>query len=98
MTDAELGLNTFIRRDGDKYIVAQGVKIRLEDKPLAWQRGIICRGTACYRGRNKDPGGLEHMVKFAWPSDKRCREGDLLKLAKERGVKGIAEWVHHEQI
>ena len=38
------------------------------------------------------------MVKFAWPSDKRCREGDLLKLAKERGVKGIAEWVHYEQI
>ncbi|KFZ22993.1 hypothetical protein V502_02529 [Pseudogymnoascus sp. VKM F-4520 (FW-2644)] len=98
MTDAELGLNTFIRRDGNKYIVAQCVRICLEDKPLAWQRGIICRGTACYRGRNKDPGGWKHMVKFAWPSDKRCREGDLLKLAKERGVKGIAEWVHHEQI
>ena len=37
-------------------------------------------------------------MKFAWPSDKRQREGDLLKLAKERGVKGIAEWFHHEQI
>jgi len=56
------------------------------------------RGTACYRGRNNDPGRWEHVVKFAWPSDKRCQEGDLLKLAKERGVKGIAEWVHHEQI
>ena len=98
MTDAELGLNTFIRRDGDTYIVAQGVRICLEDKPLACQKAIVCRGTACYRGRNKDPGGWEHVVKFAWPSDKRCREGDLLKLAKERGVKGIAEWVHHEQI
>lgn len=98
MTDTELGLNTFIRRDGDKYIVAQGVRICLEDKPLAWQRAIVCRGTACYRGRNKDPGRWEHVVKFAWPSDKRCREGDLLKLAKERAVKGIAEWVHHEQI
>ncbi|OAF59713.1 hypothetical protein VC83_03925 [Pseudogymnoascus destructans] len=98
MTEAELGLNTFIRRDGDKYIVAQGVRIWLEDKPLAWQRAIVCRGTACYRGRNKDPGRWDHVVKFAWPSDKRYREGDLLKLAKERGVKGIAEWVHHEQI
>ena len=38
------------------------------------------------------------MVKFAWPSDKRQREGDILKLAKERGVKGIAEWLYHEQI
>ena len=98
MTDAELGLNTFIGRDGDKYIVAQGVRIYLEDRPLAWQRAIVCRGTACYRGRSKDPGKWEHMVKFAWPSDKRYREGDLLKLAKERGVQGIAEWVHHEQI
>ncbi|KAL5354469.1 hypothetical protein ACLOAV_000558 [Pseudogymnoascus australis] len=97
MTDAELGMNTFIRRDGNKYIVAQGLRVCLEDKPLAWQRAIVCRGTACYRG-NKDPGGWEYVVKFAWPSDKRCREGDLLKLAKERGVKGIAEWVHHEQI
>ncbi|KAL7799783.1 serine/threonine-protein kinase Sgk2 [Trichoderma ceciliae] len=98
MTDAELGLNTFIRRDGDKYIVAQGMRICLEKKPIACQRAIVCRGTACYRGRNKDPGGWEYVVKFAWPSDKRCREGELLKLAKERGVKGIAEWVHHEQI
>ncbi|KFY03989.1 hypothetical protein V490_00032, partial [Pseudogymnoascus sp. VKM F-3557] len=40
MTDAELGLNTFIRRDGNKYIVAQGLGICLEDKPLAWQRAI----------------------------------------------------------
>jgi len=38
------------------------------------------------------------VVKFAWPSDKRQEEGRLLKLAKERGVTGVAEWVHHEQI
>ncbi|KFY04008.1 hypothetical protein V490_00025 [Pseudogymnoascus sp. VKM F-3557] len=108
MTDAELGLNTFIRRDGNKYIVAQGLGICLEDKPLAWQRAIVCRGTACYRGRNKDPGGWEHVVKIEdllggqaarlAKGDRLCREGDLFKLAKERGVKGIAEWVHHEQI
>jgi hypothetical protein len=35
MTNAELGLNTFIRRGGNKYIVTQGVRISLEDKPLA---------------------------------------------------------------
>ena len=36
MTDSELGLNTFIKRDGnDKYIVAQEVNIYLEDKPIA---------------------------------------------------------------
>lgn len=37
-------------------------------------------------------------MKFAWHSDKRQREGRLLKLAKERSVTGIAEWFNHEQI
>ncbi|OBT59276.1 hypothetical protein VE04_00365 [Pseudogymnoascus sp. 24MN13] len=39
MTDAELGLNTFIRRHGNKYIVAQGLRICLVDKPLALAKG-----------------------------------------------------------
>ncbi|KAH6725072.1 hypothetical protein BKA61DRAFT_42781 [Leptodontidium sp. MPI-SDFR-AT-0119] len=99
MTEAELGLNTFIKRDATgKYIVVRGVRIFQEDHPIASQKAIVCRGTTCYRGRRGDPGEWEHVVKFAWPSDKRQREGDLLKLAKERGVKGIAEWFHHEQI
>jgi hypothetical protein len=37
-------------------------------------------------------------VKFAWPSDKRQREGRLLKLAKDRGVIGIAKWLNYEQV
>ncbi|KAF2802994.1 uncharacterized protein BDZ99DRAFT_503654 [Mytilinidion resinicola] len=99
MTEAELGLNTFIKRDGNsKYIVVRGVRISQEDHPIASQKAIVCRGTTCYRRRRGDSGAWEHVVKFAWPSDKRQREGDLLKLAKERGVKGIAEWFHHEQI
>ncbi|KAH6661767.1 hypothetical protein B0J14DRAFT_707992 [Halenospora varia] len=99
MTDAELGLNTFIKRDGNgKYIVAQGVRISLEDKPIASTKAIVCRGTTCYRGRRTDSMGWEYVVKLAWPSDKRQREGRLLKLAKERGVTGIVEWFNHEQI
>ncbi|KAM3066403.1 hypothetical protein ACMFMG_012093 [Clarireedia jacksonii] len=81
MTDAELGLNTFVKHDGNgKYIVARDVNICLEDKPIASTKAI------------------EYVVKFAWPSDKRQREGELLKLAKERGVTGIATWFNHEQI
>jgi hypothetical protein len=99
MTDAELGLNTFIKRDGNgKYIVARDVKIFLEDKPIASTKAIVCRGTTCYRGRRSDSTKWEYVVKFAWPSDKRQREGELLKMAKERGVTGIAVWFNHEQI
>lgn len=99
MTDAELGLNTFIKHDGNgKYIVARDVRISLEDKPIASTKAIVCRGTTCYRGRRSDSTEWEYVVKFAWPSDKRQREGELLKLAKERGVTGIAVWFNHEQI
>ncbi len=36
MTHAELGLNTFIKHDGNgKYIVARDVRISLEEKPIA---------------------------------------------------------------
>ncbi|PQE24972.1 serine threonine- kinase Sgk2 protein [Rutstroemia sp. NJR-2017a BVV2] len=99
MTDAELGLNTFVKHDGNgKYIVARDVKISLEDKPIASTKAIVCRGTTCYRGRRSDSTEWEYVVKFAWPSDKRQQEGKLLKLAKERGVTGIATWFNHEQI
>jgi hypothetical protein len=99
MADAELGLNTFIKRDGKhRYIVAQGIRISLEDRPIAVTKAIVCRGTACYRGRRPSSTDWEYVVKFAWPSDKRQREGELLKLAKENKVTGIAMWFNHEQI
>jgi hypothetical protein len=99
MSDAELGLNTFIKRDGTgKYIVARDVRISLEDNPITSTKVIVCRGTTCYQGRRRDSADWDYVVKFAWPSDKRQREGMLLKLAKERGVTGVAEWFHHEQV
>lgn len=99
MTDAELGLNTFIKRDvNSKYIVVHGVRISQEDRSIASQKAIVCRGTTCYRGKRGDSGEWEHVMKFAWPSDQQQQEGDLLRLAKERGFKGIAEWLHHDEI
>jgi hypothetical protein len=99
ITDAELGLNTFIKRDRTgKYVVAARARISLEDKPIASTKAIVCRGTTYYRGRKRNSTGWEYVVKFAWPSDKRQREGRLLKLARERGVTGVAEWFYHEQI
>lgn len=54
MPDAELGLNPFIKRHGtSKYIVVRGIRISLEDKPIAPTKAIICRGTTCYRGRRR---------------------------------------------
>lgn len=99
MSDAELGLNTFIKRDENgKYILAQDARIYLENKPIASTKAIVCRGTTCYRGKRSDSPKWEYVAKFVWPSDKRQREGTLLKLAKDRGVTGISDWFSHEQI
>lgn len=99
MSDAELGLNTFIKSDNDgKYVTVRGTRISLEDRPIASTKAIVCRGTTCYRGRESISEGWEYVVKFAWPSEKRQREGRLLKLAKDRGVRGIAEWFSHDQV
>lgn len=77
MTDAELGLNTFITRDGNaKYIIAGDMKISMEEKPIASTKAIVCRGTTCYRGQGIELAP-EYVVKFAWPSDKRQREIEI---------------------
>ncbi|KAI9852509.1 MAG: hypothetical protein M1824_001884 [Vezdaea acicularis] len=99
MSDEELGLNTFIKRDNiGSHIMSHRSKIYLEDTPIASKNGIVCRGTTCYRGKGERAIEWEYVVKFSWPSAKRRREGELLRLAKDRGVKGIARWVDHQDI
>jgi hypothetical protein len=58
MSDAELGLKTFIKRKGSsKYVIVPGVRIALEDKLIALTKVKVCRGTTCYRGRRSDSSG-----------------------------------------
>jgi hypothetical protein len=93
MSDEELGINTYIKEDKDgKYIMFKGddetkeTKLYLDDRPIAFQRAIMCRGTTCYRAKRQNSKRWEFVVKFSWRSDKRRAEGDLLRLAKERNV------------
>ncbi|KAJ2996584.1 hypothetical protein NUW58_g927 [Xylaria curta] len=97
MGDDAMGLDTFIeRKDGHRYVTlddANGkeTKVRL-DKAMVRQKAIVCRGTTCYGTRNS------HVAKFSWASDKRKLEVEQLKLAEEKGVKGVARVVAHRQI
>jgi len=105
MSDEELGLDTFIERDdGDQFITvvedATGKerRLQLEPVPIAYQRAIVCRGTSCFRARTPSSKDLQYVVKFSWVSDKRRPEADLLRLARERGVKGVAKLFGHHHI
>ena len=93
MEDEELGLDTFMKRDGQSPTVAIGdaitgedVTLKLEASPFITQRAIVSRGTFCYRTADQ-----QHVVKFSWRSDKRRPEADHLK--RSQGVKGIAKLV-----
>ncbi|KAI9780023.1 MAG: hypothetical protein M1816_003194 [Peltula sp. TS41687] len=105
MSDDELGLNTYIKEDTvGKYILFRGDderkegKLYLEDRPIAFQRAIVCRGTTCYRAKRPNSESWEFVVKFSWRSDKRPAEGDLLRLAKERNVWGVAQPLGHQDL
>lgn len=100
MSDSELGLDCYIEH-GDQVnsIIIQedstkrDIKIQLEQKPLIIQRAIVCRGTTCYRSKDR-----KKVVKLSWPSDLRQQESKLLRRARENGVEGVATLVGHHDI
>ncbi|OJD15290.1 hypothetical protein AJ78_04439 [Emergomyces pasteurianus Ep9510] len=100
MSDEELGLDTFIARDedGSKSITVKGPGT-LEEKVLwlgeilSFQRAIVCRGTTCFL--TNDGQGV---AKFSWVSDKRRPEIELLELAGQKNVQGVARIVGHSTI
>ncbi|KAF2458841.1 serine/threonine-protein kinase Sgk2 [Lineolata rhizophorae] len=101
MNEDELGLDTFIERDGGcRFIhIEQGRRrLQLEPEPLTRQRAIVCRGTSCYLTGDLDSEGWSYVTKFSWTSDKRKPEADLLGLANQRNVEGIAKLVSHHRI
>ena len=92
MSDKELGLDAFLQqKDGGLFVSVtddtsgKKKRLQLEPKPFVKQRAVVCRGTNCYRTHDQ-----ASVVKFSWTSDKRKPEAELLRLARERSVKGIA--------
>lgn len=97
MGNDAMGLDIFIERENThRYVTldaAGGKETRVKlTKPIVRQRAIVCRGTTCYATRDG------HVAKFSWASDKRKLEVEQLKLAEERGVKGVAKLVAHRRI
>ncbi|KAL1971575.1 hypothetical protein VTN31DRAFT_2196 [Thermomyces dupontii] len=101
MDEEELGLDTFMERDGDRRFIRvehEGTerKLQLELEPLTRQRAIVCRGTSCFLTKAPDSDDWDHVAKFSWTSDRRNPEAHLLELAKQKEVEGIARLVGHQ--
>ncbi|EDN09008.1 predicted protein [Histoplasma mississippiense (nom. inval.)] len=100
MSDEDLGLDSFIARDedGNKSITVKGPgtldeKVLQLGEILSFQRAIVCRGTTCFL--TNDGQGV---AKFSWVSDKRRPEVELLELAGQKNVQGVARIIGHSTI
>lgn len=105
MSDEELGLDTFTRLNEKNRSITitedttgKERRLNLDVDPIVYQRAIVCRGTSCYRATTLSPKDMQYVVKFSWVSDKRRPEADLLRLARERGVEGVARLFGHDHI
>ena len=83
MDEEQLGLDTFIERDGDRHFVRvqheeSEVRLELQPKPLIRQRAIVSRGTSCFLSRMGNSEDWEYVTKFSWTSDRREPEATLL--------------------
>ncbi|KAH8743883.1 serine/threonine-protein kinase Sgk2 [Diaporthe sp. PMI_573] len=102
MDDDAMGLDTFIERGKDadgkehRHVTlddANGKETRIRlVEAMVRQKAVVCRGTTCFRTKSN------HVAKLSWASDKRGLEVEQLKLAEERGVKGVARVVAHRRI
>lgn len=64
-------------------------------RTLCSRPGIVCRGTYCALAQL---GTTQLLVKYSWRSEARGNEGELLQLAAQRGVIGVARHVAHEDL
>ncbi|KAH8753314.1 FunK1 protein kinase [Diaporthe sp. PMI_573] len=105
MNEEELGLDICTEQDEDGrfiHIEQDGPggrkRLRLDSNPITRQRAIVCRGTSCYLTKPSESADWDYVAKFSWTSDRRKPEADLLRLAHERGVEGIAKVIGHRCI
>ena len=105
MDDEELGLDICTEEGIDSRFITleqdgteNATKLRLDPSPFIYQRAIVCRGTSCFLAKTPASESHDCVAKFSWTSDRRRPEAELLKLARQRGVKGVAELVAHRRI
>ncbi|OJD28446.1 hypothetical protein ACJ73_00162 [Blastomyces percursus] len=107
MSDEELGLDTFtmLHDDGTRTVnvgdidTGENKSLRLEPTPISVQLAVVCRGTCCcYLTNDHDPSKLQGVVKFSWTSDRRQPEMDLLQMAHQRKVEGVAKMIGYRSI
>ena len=101
MSEEELGFDSTILDDGEKYIQIQrgGRMERLSlGERIKRQRSVAGRATTCWKGSLGDEIDSRVVIKDSWEFEERPKEGLLLKEATEAGVKNVARYYHHKTV
>ncbi|KAI8664620.1 Non-specific serine/threonine protein kinase [Fusarium keratoplasticum] len=107
MSDAELGINPLLHLDDTgTYILAKAEgepdqgpsKFYLEDEPIVSPDTIVSQSPICYRARISTSAKPEFVVKLSWRSRARRSEESMLRLVKERKVRGVIQMYSHQQV
>ncbi|KAI0447649.1 serine/threonine-protein kinase Sgk2 [Xylaria telfairii] len=98
MDSNALGQDIFIQRSHkvtlqDANNTAPHVTMTLAAQPFVKRNAIASRGTTCYKAEND-----QYVAKFTWAPQAHTSELQLLKLAKERNVRGVATVVAYQEI
>ena len=107
MSETELGVNTWIKRDGKgKYIHVSELdksssnRLHLEEKPIMSLNEIVCNGITVYRAKQSSSRHWGSVAKFKWlplrtGSTRWPGEERMLRLATERQVWGVIRLSSH---
>ncbi|KAG6127549.1 hypothetical protein E4U38_006210, partial [Claviceps purpurea] len=106
MSDDELGLDTFTKKQDDGTLVVtmppvdthatELIKLQLKPEPIAHSRAVVCRATTCFLAKTIGEPEYNRVVKFSWISSMRQSEAELLKIAKEHNVTGLVKVVGYK--
>lgn len=100
MTDRELGNSSIINTDQDgRYVTINpsSKKLYIEDQPIAIRHDLIAHGTTCYRARYSDSRKWDAVLKFKWRWIHLRPEDELLRLAKNKNVRGAVTVDYYEE-
>lgn len=70
----------------------------LEAKPVCITPSIASRGTTCWSAKFDGDDEFNYVVKDAWRPECSVSEGILLAEAQKAGVKGIVQYVTHQDV
>ncbi|KAG6148624.1 hypothetical protein E4U28_003745 [Claviceps purpurea] len=102
MSEEDLGFYPTIKgSDGQQFIEIErnGNLECIVIKELIFRsRGIVGRGTTCWRAYSKDHAEEPLVIKDSWQLPERDEEGEMVLRAERRNVINVARYYHHETV